>query len=285
MAADDRAAPTKMALWDARERVVSKAAWTALQVAEAAHAEAKAALDERIRSSPRWAWVFDSDAAAAGEPHKERKDKRRKGARPPEARESVEAGDVHAADVKLLQRADALRVAREAVDRDFRDQMAAGTGWVAHGCRGSPTASPSAIRVRAWLHLQVTDWRQSTLAEPDGTRWYDVTISPVPSEPATTPPTSSVEAPKVGPVVEAPGATAPRRSRKKGVYINPQQVRASRLLKQLYSDGLPSHEEVPNRALLRAFHIGYPHFKETEKPPSKRGEPSDNTILRAAGRK
>jgi hypothetical protein len=80
----------------------------------------------------------------------------------------------------------ALFVAQTAVDREFCDRMATET-WQTVGRRGSPTAPQSDIPAVAWLHLLVTDWQRSTLAEPDGTVWYDVSVLPAGAESAATP--------------------------------------------------------------------------------------------------
>jgi hypothetical protein len=76
--------------------------------------------------------------------------------------------------------------AQAAVDREFCDRMATGI-WQSVGRRGSPTAPQSDIPAVAWLHLRVTDWQRSTVAEPDGTVWYDVRVFPAGTESAATP--------------------------------------------------------------------------------------------------
>jgi hypothetical protein len=80
-------------------------------------------------------------------------------------------------------------------------------------------------------------------------------------------------------------STTPKRSRRKTSYAGAQTVRANKVLKQLYPEGCPSQEEMSNADLLDAFADQYPRFKATEKPASRYGKPSDNTVLRAVGRK
>jgi hypothetical protein len=154
--ADDPAMTTRMSLSGARKHIVSDAAWAALRDVESAHAEADDALK---RAETREQTDSDVDRI-------------------------LERRETYAA---VVETAAALRAAQEAIDREFYERMAAGP-WQAAGCRGSPTAPQSNIPAAAWPDLQVTDWKRSRLAEPDGTVRYGVDISPVLPEPTATPP-------------------------------------------------------------------------------------------------
>jgi hypothetical protein len=103
--------------------------------------------------------------------------------------------------------------AHAAVHREFCDRMATGA-LQGVGRRGSPTAPQSDIPAAAWRHLQVTDWQRSTLVEPDGTVWYDlsclqagaesVAIPSVPPEPAP------IEAPEPAAALVSKGGSPDR---------------------------------------------------------------------------
>ena len=94
-------------------------------------------------------------------------------------------------------------------------------------------------------------------------------------------------------IAEAPAAVeaeppkpAPR-SRKKGApYTSFQTPRARKVLRKRYPDGYPSEEKVSTPDLLKQFANDYSTMlKSGELSPTKRGTPSDSTVLREAGRK
>jgi hypothetical protein len=211
--------PTWRSLLDARRRIVSDAAWTALQEAEAALERANARL-------------AGADVVERNLPLRI--------TNPTESQSYI-------AFVEAQQRAAAKQAAEAKVDREFCEQMAVGP-WQATGRRGSPTAPQSDIPTAAWPHLREIDWGRSTLVEPDGTIWYDVSIeraatptktgveqAAIEAVPAQTAATAEPTAADIEPAAPATAAVAPRIRRQRR---QPQSDLIRAAIQEVWRDGV-----------------------------------------------
>ena len=100
--------------------------------------------------------------------------------------------------------------------------------------------------------------------------------APGPTPEQADPIPAAVEPP---PNVAAIEQTKPRRARKNQIYKQPERKKARELLDVIWPDRVPTPDELRNSALLRKVHNEWNRRKKGEIAPS------DDTILRAAGRK
>jgi hypothetical protein len=85
---------------------------------------------------------------------------------------------------------------------------------------------------------------------------------------------------------QEPPIQSPTQSRKARDRVSYQQKRARAVLDKLCPKGVPSREEVSDHKLLRDFSAKYADMLESkELSRGAYGEPSESTVLRAAGRK
>jgi hypothetical protein len=77
-----------------------------------------------------------------------------------------------------------------------------------------------------------------------------------------------------------------KRSRRKSLYRTAPRALARKLLDRMYPEGYPTEDEVSSPDMWRQFQIQYDKYKrEVVKPLSTHGIPSQDTMLRAAGRR
>jgi hypothetical protein len=162
-------------------------------------------------------------------------------------------------------------VDRPAVDRldpallRFMGIMLQGDCYWATGRRGSTEAEPTKIPPALWPRMRVQVEYAELLVEPgppvqgrpSHIIWYDIrifAIKPPASQPVAsgTAPEPVVAEPAIQPAAASTGV-APKRSRKKSVSQQPQQIRARKVLDRIFPDWCPTPEEMPNHELLANF--------------------------------
>jgi hypothetical protein len=87
--------------------------------------------------------------------------------------------------------------------------------------------------------------------------------------------------------VDGVAGSEPKRSRKRGKRTRPQQLRARKVLRNIWPDGnYPSREDLSDEDLLKRFNREYLEMLQSEKLlRSVHGKPSPSSVLREVGRK